>query len=194
MTFKKAGIAGAVTALACAIHISQAAALDVKGNFKIGYDGGGDALVTVVFTDGTRENIKSNEGFYLGGGVSLITDDKSVETEISLSYKFEEITASNGDVTWSRLPLDVLAFYRWSKVRAGAGATYHINPELDGSGVASGLNGSFENSLGFVIQADWRITENMNLGARYTMLDYEVSGSNTKVDATGIGVVFSGNF
>jgi len=126
--------------------------------------------------------------------VSLISDDKSIETEISLSYKFADITASNGDITWSRLPLDVLAFYRMEKVRLGGGLTYHINPELDGSGVATGLNVDFKNSLGFVAQADWRITDRMNLGLRYTMLEYEVNGAGGEIDASGLGIAFSGNF
>lgn len=172
----------------------QAFALDVRGHYKVGADFGGDTLVTVLFTNGESENIKSNEGLSLGGGISLVSDDKKIETEISLSYKFNMINASNGDVTWSRWPVDVLTFYRWPAVRVGAGITYHLNPELDGSGVASGINVDFKNSLGFALQSDWRITEKMNLGLRYTILDYETKNGGGSVDANGFGIVFSGSF
>ncbi len=173
---------------------SQAVAAEVKGHAKVGYDTGGDTLVTVVFNNGDRENIKANQGFFFGGGVSIVTQDKAIETEISLTYKVDDITASNGDVTWSRWPLDALVFYRWDKVRVGGGLTDHFSPKLSGGGVVSGLNVSFKTSVGEILQADWRITEKMNLGARYTILDYELKNTNTKIKSNGLGIVFSGSF
>ena len=62
-------------------------------------------------------------------------------------------------------------FYRFPKLRLGGGVTYHLNPDLSGSGVISGLDVSFNNALGTLLQADYRITDKMNLGARYTTLD-----------------------
>jgi hypothetical protein len=97
-------------------------------------------------------------------------------------------------VTWSRWPLDGLVFYRWNKVRAGGGLTYHLNPDLKGSGVISGLNVDFKNSLGLLLQVDWRITEKMNFGARYTVLDYKVKNFGTEVDSNGLGIVFGASF
>ena len=148
-----------------------AAASEMKPLFKLGYDAGGDTLVTVIFASGDRESIKANEGFYVGGGLAFLNDDKTIETEVSLSYKFDLITATNGDVTWSRFPLEGLVFYRFPKVRLGGGVTYHLNPDLSGSDVISGLNANFNNAFGTLLQADYRITDKMNLGARYTTLD-----------------------
>lgn len=145
---------------------------EMKPMVKLGYDTGGDTLVTVIFVDGDRESIKANEGFYFGGGLSFVSDDKIIETEVSLAYKFQFIDASNGDVTWSRFPLEGLVFYRFPKVRLGGGVTYHLNPDLSGSGVISGLNVDFDNAFGAILQADYRLTDKLNLGARYTMLDY----------------------
>ncbi len=190
--FNKIMLVAAAAGLCAA---SQAMAVDVRPHYKVGFDGGGDKLATVVFTDGTHENIKANAGIFFGGGMSIVNDSKSVEGELAITYKVDDITASNGDVTWSRWPIDALAFYRWNKVRLGGGLTYHINPKLSGSGVASGINLTFKDSLGYLLQADWRITEKMNLGARYTMLDYGLSGSTTsKVHSNGLGIVFSGSF
>jgi hypothetical protein len=45
-----------------------------------------------------------------------------------------------------------------------------------------------------LLQADWRITEKLSLGVRYTILDYELSGpTNSKVGSNGLGIVFSGH-
>ncbi len=190
MIVRRLGISGG--ALLFAAIATPATALDSSFHFKIGYETGGDTLVTVVFVGGETDKIKANEGFLLGAGVSMLNATKDVETEVALSYKFDVITGSNGEVTFSRLPLDALVFYRLPSVRLGGGVTYHLNPDLDGSGVASPFDTSFKNALGFVLQADWRLTEKMNLGLRYTILDYEVESTGAKIDSNGLGIVFSG--
>ena len=175
------------------IAVSPAYALDTNFAFKAGYDTGGDTLVTVVFLGGETDKIKANAGLFLGGGVSIVNDAKDVETEITLNYKVDDITAANGDVTWSRWPIDALVFYREPSVRFGGGLTYHLNPNLSGSGVVSGLNVNFKDALGFVLQVDWRMTEKLNLGVRYTALDYDVEGGGGSVKSNGLGIVFSGH-
>ena len=94
-------------------------AWDLKPMLKVGYDIGGDTLFTALFTDGSRRSIKANEGGFLGAGVSIVNAAKDLETEISLSYKTQNIRARNGDIDWTRYPLDALVFYRFSKVRLG---------------------------------------------------------------------------
>lgn len=183
----------AVSAASLGVAASTAAALDSKFHYQLGYDTGGDTLVNVTFTSGDTASIRANRGVYIGGGVSLVNEAQDVETEISLSYKIDDITASNGDVTWTRWPIDAVVFYRWPTIRLGAGATYHLDPKLHSSGVVSGLNVEFKDSLGFLLQMDYRIDKRINIGLRYTMMDYEVQGSGASVSANGIGVIFSGS-
>lgn len=190
----KAGILAVIGGVGLLVGgATPALALDSSFAYKLGYDSGGDTLVTVTFVGGDTENIKANRGLFFGGGVSMVNETKDIETEITLSYKFDDISASNGDITFSTWPLDALAFYRTPQVRVGGGVTYHLNPDLSGSGVASGLNVNFKDSLGFIVQADWRISEKVNLGLRYTALDYEVEGSSASVNSNGIGIVLSGS-
>lgn len=190
--FQRRSVVAATLAL-LGISASPVSALDSSFHYKVGYDTGGDTLVTVTFVGGDTENIKANRGLFFGGGISLVNDTNDIETEISLSYKFDDITGSNGDITWSRLPIDGLVFYRLPSVRLGGGITYHLNPDLDGSGVAGGLNVEFKNALGFIAQADWRISDKLNLGLRYTFLDYETENTGVKVDSNGLGLVLSGS-
>lgn len=189
--------AGIGTRVGGAVLLAMAAlpayALETNFAYKAGYDTGGDTLVTVTFVGGDTDKIKANEGLFFGGGVSIVNDAKDVETEITLSYKIDDITASNGDVTWSRWPIDALVFYRAPSVRFGGGLTYHLNPDLSGSGVVGGLNVKFKDALGFILQVDWRITDKLSLGARYTALDYDVEGGGGSIKSNGIGVVFSGS-
>lgn len=166
---------------------------------KLGFDFGGETLVTVQFTDGSTQSIKANQGFYLGAGASiLVTDSQDIEVEGSVSYKEDFITASNGDVTFSRFPLDALVFYRFPEhIRVGGGLTYHLNPKLSSSGLPNNINLGFKNALGLVLQVEYLLppwsprTPKMSVGARFTMLDYETSRGGATAKSNGVGVTFS---
>jgi hypothetical protein len=170
-------------------------AVEVRPLLKAGYDAGGETLATVVFTSGDRENIKANEGFYVGGGAAILDEARSMEYQVTVAYKFELIDANNGDVEWTRIPLEALAFYRFTRVRVGGGLAYHLNPRLEGSGVVGGLDVKFKNALGLVLQADWLITPKIALGARYTALEYDAKSPATgSAKSNGVGVAFSIHF
>ena len=165
-------------------------AVEVRPMLKAGYDFGGDTLVTVVFAGGSTKSINANEGLYFGGGVSILSDSKDIETELSLSYKFAGINASNGSVDWTRFPLEALVFYRLPQFRLGGGLTYHLSPKVSGSGFASGSL-KFDDSAGFVLQADY-LLQKITVGLRYTSLEYKVGGTSVKSD--GVGVTFGISF
>ncbi len=165
-------------------------AVEVKPVFKLGADFGGETIATVTFTNGSQKSIDANEGLYIGGGASFLLDSKDIEIETTLSIKYTSITASNGDVTWTRFPLEVLAFYRAPKFRVGGGLTYHLSPKLSGSGVAGGLNVNVDDALGAVLQGDWLITQKISVGLRYTSLSYKANGVTAKSDGVGVTIGF----
>lgn len=165
---------------------------DVSAMVKLGYDFGGDTLTTVPFTDGTTASIDTNEGLLLGGGVAIANADYTWQTEITLNWKYQAITAANGDLKWTRWPLEALTFYQMTQFRFGGGLTYHLNPSLQGDGAVSNINMDFDNALGFVLQADYRLDEAIAFGLRYTVIEYE-SGGRT-YDASGPGLSFSAVF
>lgn len=195
MKGKQVAALASVAALLLAAPASPQAA-EVRPMIKTAADFGGDTLINVTFTDGSTQSIRANELLSLGGGVSIVNDAGDIETELTLSYKFGMVSASNGDVTFSRWPLDALVFYRLPELRLGGGLTYHLGPELSGSGFAGGLNLDFDDALGLLLQADYRVTPKINLGIRYTSLDYKlrVNGASATVRSNGVGVVFSARF
>jgi len=184
-------VLGSVLMVIAAVPLASLAA-EVRPVFKAGYDTGGDTIVTAVFTNGSTKSIKANEGIYFGGGASFLLDSKDIEIETTLSIKYTSITASNGDVTWTRFPLEALVFYRAPKFRVGGGLTYHLSPKLSGSGVAGGLNVNVDDALGVVLQGDWLITQKISVGLRYTNLSYKANG--VKANSDGVGVIFGMRF
>ncbi len=172
-----------------------AQAAEIRPLVKAGVDFGGDTMVTAVFSDGFTEEVRANDGFYIGGGAVIIDNARNMEYHLTLAYKFASIDGTDGDIEWSRIPLEALAFYRFSRVRLGGGLTYHINPRLEGGGSAGGLDVDFKNALGVVLQADWRVNQMIGVGARYTILEYDAEGAFFgSAKSNGVGVTLSINF
>ena len=163
-------------------------AVDVRPVLKSGIDFGGETIASATFSNGSTETIKANDGFYVGGGASFLLDSKDVEIETTLSIKYDSINASNGDITWTRYPLEVLAFYRMPKFRLGGGLTYHISPKLKASGAAGNFNVKVDDAAGVVLQADYLLTRKLTLGGRYTILEYKANGVPAK--SNGVGITF----
>jgi hypothetical protein len=156
-----------------------------------GYDAGGDKVATVTYTSGKSDSIGANEGLYAGGGVSVLNDVGNVEFLGTLSVKYQALHADNGDIQWTRVPLDALVFYRRPSFRLGGGLTYAINPRVKGSGAASNVEMTLDNAAGVVLQGDYLI-ERVSLGLRYTILDYKLGSSTIK--ASGLGFAFGYTF
>ncbi len=178
-------VLGLVLMVIAAVPVASLAA-DVRPVVRIGFDFGGDKLAGATFTNGSTDTIKAGELIYLGAGLSVITDSKDIEVEATLSYKNDSINASNGKIDWTRFPLDALVFYRMPKFRMGGGLTYHLSPKLSGSGVASNINGNFDDSLGFLLEGDYLVTQKVNVGLRYTNIKYKIGGAS--IDGSSIGI------
>lgn len=189
MITRKAG--ATVLALMLSAAAASGRAAEVRPLLKMGYDVGGDTLVTALFVGGDTDTIKANEGFYFGAGVSILNEPRDIEVELTFSYKTGFIFADNGDVEWTRLPVEALVFYRFPQVRLGGGLTLHLNPKLRTSGLPSDVNVGFDDALGLVLQADYRFTDKMTLGLRYTSIKYEAKAPFAgSFSGDGIGVTF----
>jgi hypothetical protein len=153
---------------------------------------------------GSTKSISANEGIFVGGGASILMDSKTVEVEVSASYKYATIAAQNGDIDWTVVPLDALVFYRLPYFRLGGGLTYHLGPTLKGSAELSDLNVKYNDALGFVLQADYALGNQFSFGLRYTSVDYKLKSTQpsatlgvtaaTNPKTNGIGIVFSMSF
>lgn len=181
---------------------APAQALEVRGIAKLGFDFGGDTLVTAVYTSGTTSKIKANEGMYLGGGVSLLTSGKSMSFDLTAAWKFTSIDATNQTFDFTRFPLEALAFYNFSGdhgVRLGGGLAYQLNPKFKASGSLANGTINFDNAVGYVVQLDYLAKSHpnarggINWGLRYTAADYEADGVPT-ASGDGLGIFMAGVF
>lgn len=185
-----------VLALAfCLFFSTNAEARNIRGVLNLGLDFGGDTLVDGSFVGGDTFDIKAGELLYFSGGIIFMPDsiESNFETHLTIGWKFDSVNADNGDIDFNRFPLELLYFYKVNNWRLGGGLTYHLNPKLKGSGVASGINANFDDALGFVIQSHYSLDETFSIGVRYTIIDYEGEGLKT-IDANSFGLTLGYSF
>lgn len=194
-----------ITIAGCLFPISSEA-VTVSGIAKLGYDFGGDKMVsaTLVTSSGSStEAIYANSGLVLAGGVSIINDARNFSVDATLGWKSDSIEASNQDFEFTRYPLDVIGFYnlplgsgKHTRMRFGAGITSHINPKFSASGSLANGTVKFDNALGFIAQIDavmGRGRSGFNFGIRFTSVQYEADGVSS-LQGNGAGLFVGGMF
>lgn len=156
---------------------------------------GGDKLATVNFLDGESQSMDA------GGMISLAAGLKSeivkgLELRTTIGIKFDNITASNGEVDFTRFPVNAMLVKKGEVFSIGIGATYHLNPEFKASGFTGGYTASYNNALGFIAEVDYALNEKAYLGLKATAIDYEINGifTSTKINGNSIGVVIGVSF
>jgi len=184
---------------------SLSASQNLKPILQMGYDFGGTTLATVEhdsYDNHSINKIRAGQGLSFEAGAVL--DAPNMELQFLVGYRFDEETASNGDVTWDVIPFTALAMIKSHRWKFGGGVTYHLNPELVGSfkGVDSNgnnfhdeANDKYENAIGGVVQIQYMATDNFAIGLKGTFIEYKLKEDNS-VTAKGnsIGVNFSYSF
>lgn len=109
--------------------------------------------------------------------------------------------AANGDLTFTRIPVELLGFYDLSRdFRLGGGLRYSTNPNMTGSGFAEGWSGlgGYEPSLGAVLEGQYLFVTpekgsagngQFGLSLRYVSESFKKNGTTTSGDHYELGLV-----
>ena len=132
-----------------------------------GIGAGGDKLATVTFTDGSTQSLYAGNGVFADFGVQH-NFASNWSLKASLGFDVDTVAAKNGNISFTRFPLDVLAIYSVGNSHFGGGLTEHFSPHVDMDGFAP--NADFNNATGFMLQYQYRW-----FGIRYTNIKYKIS-------------------
>lgn len=169
-----------------------AQAVEFKGVLGLGYDVGGETLVTVVYTGGSSTDVKANEGFIVNGGLVMVTG--AFETQATIGYKNGGANAKNGSISFNVLPIELMGFYRTTNLRMGLGLSYHTSPTLkvDISGSSSNGTYKFKDAMGYVVQVGWAPQQSpFSIDLRYTAVRFAPSnfvGSKSDFNGNVTGI------
>ena len=171
---------------------SSAYSKDLSGVLGIGYGFGGDELFQGIYSSGESDEINANEGLSFFGGIDYQFSNQ-FSTRGTVGYKSESIEASNGEVTFSKIPFELSFFRNFESHKLGAGVTYHTNVELECS-VAGLCNSTadFKDAAGLIVQYEYAFAPlaigRFGIGAKYTYINYEVASSSAEFDGSGFDV------
>jgi hypothetical protein len=172
---------------------SFANASETKLGIQGGYASGGDTLATINFTDGSSETLKAGSGILIGVFTIAPLSDNGVALKLAANYLNDSVTATNGEVTFTRLPIDALVLKQMNKWQVAAGLTYHLNPQYK-STFDSNEKIDADNALGLLLEANYQVYSkgedslSINIGARYTNIEYTFDGVTKSYDGSNLAI------
>ncbi len=176
---------------------------DLKPILQMGYDFGGTTLATVEhdgYYDSSINKIRAGQG--LSFEMGAVVDSPNLELQFLVGYKFDNDSASNGDVTWDVIPFTATAMFKSRRWKMGGGLTYHLNPALagsfkgydqDGKAFNDKADDEYQDAIGGVVQMQYRATNNFSIGVKGTFIEYKLKKDNTQVangDSIGVNISY----
>jgi hypothetical protein len=160
--------------------------------FGAGLTTGGDTLATVVFSDGSSEDIKAGGLVHLFGGVEFRAT-QSVTMQVNVGYQIDDTSGgSNGSLRFSRYPIEALAHVQINPAfRVGGGVRFVNSPKVAGSGVLNYVNIPYDSTTGAVIEGEVLVTPNIGLKLRAVTEKYKPKAGGESADGNHIGFYFS---
>ncbi|HEY9105020.1 hypothetical protein [Chitinimonas sp.] len=158
-----------------------------------GVTAGGDKIDKVTYTDGATRNISAGGTVTVGGGVLWQPEDSNFSLQTTLNYHFSNASASNGNATFDRYPLEVIAFYNFAEQwRVGVGARHVFRPNYSFD-VAGGFGVDYKDANGALIEVGYFFTPQALLSLRYVHETYEEKTNSpyykpAKLDGSHVGV------
>ena len=184
---KKFAIAAALVATSLCSHADDLRPL----HFVIGtgITGGGEKLATVTYTNGDTQDIRSGGLVHYFAGVD-VRAAPHVSVQATVGYHVDTSSgASNGSVRFTRVPIEVLGYFHVNDaIRLGGGVRLVNSPELTGSGVASNVNDSFDNTVGVVLEGEYKFTHWFGLKLRAVSESYRSRSTGIKANGDHAGL------
>lgn len=120
-----------------------------------------------TYVSGNRFSIKAGNGNAFAGGVSYsVTPDYDIS--LGLGYEKTTTAASNGELAFVRMPVELLVFRNvGANWRLGGGARLLSSTKLETSGVAAGFDQTYEASTGLVAEAQYLTQRGANPYGRF---------------------------
>ncbi|MDF3030626.1 MAG: hypothetical protein K0R03_1184 [Moraxellaceae bacterium] len=145
-----------------------------------GLSAGGDTLAEVYYTDGSSEKIKGGGLIYLGIGPSFEFKETPWSAQILIGRHFDDISAENATVEFTRNTLEAQVFYRSGDHRFGFGLVKHSSVEYESSGaVVTSTVAEFDDARGASLEYNWLpVGSKFGVSLRAVQIDYELATIN----------------
>lgn len=146
-----------------------------------GVEYGGEVLVTLLFDDGSEQEILAGQG----GTVAFGFDYRPARMpqlglRTTAGVKFTSNASSNADISFIRIPVEVVGSYHFARDwRVGAGLAYHTGVAFNGDGFVPDVD--FDPATGATLELGWKA-----FALTYTAIEYTANGGS--IDASSFGL------
>jgi hypothetical protein len=156
-----------------------------------GFTSGGDTIETAQYTDGSSKNVKGGGLAQFGLGASYQFQNTPLALLLSANYHYHTATASNGDITFSRVPIEVLAYYTGvERCRFGAGVRLVNSPETKKTINGVTQKTTYDKTTGAVVEFGYKMAPSTWLNLRYVSEKYQ---GNTRTNSNGTTTPLTGS-
>lgn len=133
---------------------------------------GGDDLAKLEYEDDSTAKVTGGGLVSVGGGITFSLMEQ-FELQTNIAYHLDSASAKNGDVTFSRIALEAIPYYKPNdNLSLGLGLGLHTNVELDSD---FGGSASFDSANAFIISGKYQImSSNSVIEVRYVTVDYKL--------------------
>jgi Outer membrane protein beta-barrel domain len=186
----------ALSAQAQSTPPAPASSSGLRGIVGIGLTFGGDQLgetINTISSNGDTDSAKIKAGSLVDfrGGFEYQIQGQPMAIELSIGYHFDTVDAENGDVTFSRMPLELIGHYAINEYwRVGGGLRKSLSPKLKASGLGTDYasNTKYSASVGVLIEAEYFMTPQFSFKGRYVSESFKPEGGGKKVSGNHGGI------
>lgn len=146
-----------------------------------GIEYGGEVLVTLLFDDGSEQDILAGQG----GTVAFGFDYRPARMpqlglRTTAGVKFTSNASSNADISFIRIPVEVVGSYYFARDwRVGAGLAFHTGVSFNGDSFVPDI--AFDPATGATLELGWKA-----FALTYTAIEYTANGGS--IDASSFGL------
>ena len=153
---------------------------------------GGDKLVTAKYDNDVEMDVRAGGMIALNAGIDYRVTD-TFAFQATLGYHFDSTSATNADARFTRIPLELLAYYYVSpQWRVGGGVRYVSNPKVSFSERFRSIGAAdqaFDNSVGAVLEGEYLLGRHVGIKLRYVHETYEGAAILGKADGSHVGIL-----
>ncbi len=179
-------------ALLFAVLLYPSAAFAVGKFLSLGFAGGGTDLASRTGYAG--HDLNAGSGWYFSGGILLPVSDTvphAFEAQLGIGYFFTDSGKDDNIVSFSRVPLEAIYYYRntENRFRFGWGAIYHFENRIRGKGVHSAAGADVDPALGWTLSAQKFLRPQSEqaavvFGVRYNSIRYKSPRFSSPADGS----------
>ncbi|MEY2843593.1 MAG: hypothetical protein RI920_1630 [Pseudomonadota bacterium] len=190
------GLASVLALGAQAQTAAPAASSGLRGIVGIGLTFGGDQIgrtFETISSTGSRDTKRIRAGGFADfrGGAEYQLQGQPMAIELSIGYHFDSVSADNGDVSFSRYPLEVIGHYALNEYwRLGAGVRKSLSAKTSVSGAGADItdNAKYTSSAGLLIEAEYFMTPQFSFKGRYVSETFKPENGGKDVSGNHGGI------